>query len=776
MVPNRSIAVALKKGIAVHFLQELANKRLPGASLLYDARINLDLCSMLFSRQFVLNPLAANDWVIHLRCDSSPQFGRDYLVSQIDIVQVGLSYDDTIITKRLLPIQCVGSRAGSAPHKIEKLIFALSLESSDVTATADRTCSILTDYGTESLLWFTPREGDIAGAAAEAETSEDLFLFRWNLPLPDGDHSLHHIMETMSDHGLYDQDSLASLSRWFSLRSRCDRFVALCIYRNQSIQTAALKKSFASLFKLTCPTLVSSRWNYIYDVLAWLLPRQQALEHLAADLQSQTNDSFTDFSEKELRLMLAVTCKDSGQYFMFWASCCLSHELACWGASVSSYLHSCPVHDWNPGHSSCNCQFKGRMGCKLAQGLWLDDFSTRLMNLPFSKAEAFLDKLTIEDRNSLLQQYQACKVSMVQRFLQVYDFWKVLPWRALAMGTVLFCETTLPAEVLSMYAASSKAYASEILLTWDSHNTAGGRQFSHNVTRKFLDPSFPDNLRFEVQQWSQSTSNVMPPKLARTLMQYCSALTVMQMLEGQHHYLNMQVAGARASLPASTCALLRRRCNQDLNDPRFRKNLSHYMRQIPKLVPFDWDSRRDLIRYVYGFSLDMMYKDVTQEAEQLEAAKLALQSQHFSSQAHSSADGPSGPSGVLNSQERSIRNAHIHQRLVEGCFYRVKTPTPTVSSEEVQPEKYIAFQCICLNPGKRSYVQRVCYLGKDLWTDSIAVNVCGSGSKGSLETVDCQFLGLVLAVCCFCIMIMCFGNRNPIQWYNPYNTYMNIYI
>ena len=728
--------VSLRKEVAAHFLQELANKRLPGASLLYDARINLDLCSMLFSRQYVLNP-AVRDWVIHLRSDSSPQFGRDYLVSQIDIVQVGCSYANTSITKRLLPIQCVGSRAGSAAHKIEKLIFALSLESYDTTATADRTCSILTDYGTESSLWFTPRQAG-GGSPADVPEAEDLLLFRWSLPLPDSDHSLHHIMEAIG--GFYDQDSLASLSRWFSLRTRCDRFISVCIYGNRSM-TPALKKSFAALFKVTCPTLVSSRWNFIYDVLDWLLPRQESLVHLAADLQSQSSDSFTEFSEKELKLMVAVTTSDSETYLKFWALCQLSYELACWGANVSSFLHSCPIHDWTPGRRSCSCPFKGRMGSKLAQGLWLDQFSQQLLNLPFSRAQTFLDKLPQQERSSLLEQYHTRKVAMAQRFLQVYDFWKVLPWRILAVGAVLFCEENLPADLQDMYAATSKAFAAEVLQNWDQNSACGGRQFTHNVTRKFLDPSLSGSLRSEMERWSRDTTNIMPQKLARTLMQYCSALTVMQMLEGQHHYLNMQVGGARASLPASTCAFLRRRCNNDLTDPRFRKNLSHYMKHIPKLIPFEWESRRDLIRYVYGFALDMMYKDVTQEAGQLEAAKLALQSHHVSSQARAHTD---GSVGSVSGQEKSIRAAHVHQRLTEGKFYRVKMPAvcPAVSASHT--EQYIAFQCICLNPGKRSYVQRVCYLGKDHWTDAIAVNVCGSGSKTSLDTVDCQFLRCML--------------------------------
>ena len=122
----------------------LEQTRLPSASLLYDARITIDMACMLWAREQVFTKSSKRNWIIHLRADSSPQFGRDYLVIQADIVKYGTSPDTTEITKRLLPIQCVGSRSAGADHKLKKLVWSLTLESEHVTLRRTCNCKVLT--------------------------------------------------------------------------------------------------------------------------------------------------------------------------------------------------------------------------------------------------------------------------------------------------------------------------------------------------------------------------------------------------------------------------------------------------------------------------------------------------------------------------------------------------------------------------------------------------------------------------------------------------------
>ena len=64
--------------------------------------------------------------------------------------------------------------------------------------TAERVCSILTDFGVEKDAWFTPGFGDVEQSVSDGEGDTDPanldanLLFRFNMPLPDADHSLHH--------------------------------------------------------------------------------------------------------------------------------------------------------------------------------------------------------------------------------------------------------------------------------------------------------------------------------------------------------------------------------------------------------------------------------------------------------------------------------------------------------------------------------------------------------------------------------------------------------
>ena len=85
----------------------------------------------------------------------------------------------------------------------------------------------------------------------------------------------------------------------------------------------------------------------------------------------------------------------------------------------------------------------------------------------------------------------------------------------------------------------------------------------------------------------------MPEPLAMELLKYASALTVMQPLEAQHHYLNQKVSFGRASLPASTCAFLRRRMNKDVYKAGFRENVSRLLGGLSKLVAIPWNKRSD---------------------------------------------------------------------------------------------------------------------------------------------------------------------------------------
>lgn len=106
----------------------------PRHSTLYKYRVDLDLCSMLFARKFRF-PVHLS-WYCHLRLDSSPQFNKDYLMSECDIFYAGdgevsewsdISRDGVLLT-RLLVGHMVGARSAGTIFKAKKLLNALTLD------------------------------------------------------------------------------------------------------------------------------------------------------------------------------------------------------------------------------------------------------------------------------------------------------------------------------------------------------------------------------------------------------------------------------------------------------------------------------------------------------------------------------------------------------------------------------------------------------------------------------------------------------------------------
>ena len=186
--------------------------------------------------------------------------------------------------------------------------------------------------------------------------------------------------------------------------------------------------------------------------------------------------------------MMSLVLQDNDESKVFWATAHLSLQLATWGATVSSFFHSCPLstHGHTLGSPSCKgCPWKGRMAVMLSQGLWLDTYANELVNLPTGRANYFLERLSQEKRSFLVDQYAQCKLAMAQRLLQVFGFWNELPWRICAVAINLFYFT--PEDEVApdataggsqdvscleegrwQYIQSSKSFAADCLRQWGS--------------------------------------------------------------------------------------------------------------------------------------------------------------------------------------------------------------------------------------------------------------------------------------------------------------------
>lgn len=79
--------MSLHPELSEHLLRDTL--RMPRKTILYDFRLNIDYCSMLYAREFVFTKGGGgSEWFTHFRLDSSPQFARNYLVGELDVLML----------------------------------------------------------------------------------------------------------------------------------------------------------------------------------------------------------------------------------------------------------------------------------------------------------------------------------------------------------------------------------------------------------------------------------------------------------------------------------------------------------------------------------------------------------------------------------------------------------------------------------------------------------------------------------------------------------------
>jgi hypothetical protein len=372
-------------------------------------------------------------------------------------------------------------------------------------------------------------------------------------------------------------------------------------------------KSYSKLITMRC------------DVLHWLLPRKQILAYLTHDPNIFELDGGTDFKSEEVTMLLAIA-RDDTVGCKFWACCFTIAPIATWGAKISSFFHSCPVHGFLWPKKSCkDCIWKGRMAVVLARGDWLVTFKAELINLDMGLADDYLRRCDAAYSRQMMEDFNNCRFAMAQRMDQSFGFWLEIPWTSCAIAAPLFCSDTTSDAFLSEV-RYSKQHAAKCVHDFD-RGLARDRNLT-NMNRFLYDSTFPDNLnlRRAVNDWITNDCVTMFPVLATELLGYCSAQTVIQLLEAVHHLVNQRQGYARAGLPASLSSSLRRRQNDDLSQTLFRENLGRYLSSLDTLLPGSFDSRSDLIRNVYGFSLESMHGDADDVAEQLNAVKTTARS------------------------------------------------------------------------------------------------------------------------------------------------------
>jgi len=146
-----ALRIATGPGLAEVLEQTLADKSVPHHSTLYRSGVAFDLGTMIFAREVLFynhdpalapraeRPLTPDDFVGHVRFDSSPQFKKDLLLGELDhfripqqigplptdVAGVGFAMTDgvgfarpwvgIIVVTRMLACQEIGVRASSFP-------------------------------------------------------------------------------------------------------------------------------------------------------------------------------------------------------------------------------------------------------------------------------------------------------------------------------------------------------------------------------------------------------------------------------------------------------------------------------------------------------------------------------------------------------------------------------------------------------------------------------------------------------------------------------------
>ena len=290
-------------------------------------------------------------WALHLRADSSPQFSRDYLVTECDYVCLENVYSlnpENVLkslewTTRVLPIQVLGRKATATPYKFRALLRSLHLDTGNVDLAKSRTYSFLNDMGVESKLALLP----------DIDSDINRRAFPHTLPWHDVDHALHHVMEELRNcwnPSMFDlfEKQLNTLAKYFSKSDNCERFRKHFVYDNKKVEGSARKKSIASMFETCCPTFVKHRWHYRYEVLLWITHRSAFLMWLdPSTISGRDDDSFGNpdysFSDAEVKC-LDLLFTDKLVAACFWSLAHAMLLLCRWGHHLSGWMHGCHCH------------------------------------------------------------------------------------------------------------------------------------------------------------------------------------------------------------------------------------------------------------------------------------------------------------------------------------------------------------------------------------------------------------------------------------------------
>lgn len=704
----RSLSISLHEDLVKHLKDQTL--RLPKRTALYDFRLNVDWASMLWARQFVFNKDNV-EWRAHLRLDSSPQFNRNYLVGEVDWIDLSnvssslpeTALQDVDIKVRLLPLQILGKAATSTAFKARATLRMLSLES-DVEVSRLRIYSLLSDFGVEAGLWNLP---NITGSSGSVPAESDK-CFPASMPLNDIDHMLHHCMLDGEEAFALDNEfwqgfnnQIQALSKCFSKRDHCEKYIQTHIVGSNKVP-AQFQRALQGMFSSTCPTFCQTRWHLGFDVMHWISKREAVIDYL--HVQAGSGEDITPAEAAAVKLL-----SDSvEERLKFWGTFWLYFVLQAWGFAVHCFMHkcSCPHHQNTGEKLKEPCKLNGRRMIELACGKCAEFLQSLRRLTPESNAKAVSALQALrsaghpEVADSLLHHFVKAKAAMMLRFEQGTSYYQKFPWCMPRLLNYLLVSAD-DDERRASAIRRSREFALELLQMREN-----GALEQNTFAEKF----FSDvRLLKSLQEWGSDHASVMDNALFKELLAYGLSLNAMQRLESRHHLVHQKAAPARASSAAYISANLRRKQNSDVLQPSFRLNFESFLDNFSQLVPETWRSRCELIKLVSGHSLSIMFADVTWEEERIVATTVPARVR---------------VENALTYQE------HLKVALRPGHHYAI----PTHLSND-GATTYALAQLVDTRPANKKYMQRA--MGwADVWHDHVAVLLLGKHVQPGSITID----------------------------------------
>ncbi|CAE7562479.1 PREP1 [Symbiodinium sp. KB8] len=561
---TRSLNLSLQPELAEHLMN--AGLRVPKKSVLYQFRQSIDFASMLWARKHLF-AAALPEWHTHMRLDSSPQFSRNYLVGELDRVELcGIRpdhdhldelFDSIRLQTRLMPLQVLGKQATSTAYKAKSCLRMLALEADDVEFARCSVRSLLSDMGVESGLWQLPT---LTRDPAE-DFATQTRCFEHAAPLADGDHMLHHCMTELElGFSAIDKEmwacfdsQLNGLAKVFSKRDHLERYLKTNILNNDKIPAQA-KQGLTSMFRSTCPTYNKSRWHFMKR------KDSDRVEAMAGE-RTCTRDK---------------PCRLAGRRLI---------ELSCGKAHV--FLHELEAMKLETSSQAA--------------------VSLRHLQTFGEEASGFAERVKAG--------FSTAQRKIMLRFEQGSSYCSKFPWNIVK----LLGYTVAPKHQRQAEARNSRVFAAELCSLFD----AGELQFTGTFAARF----FSGPLFVALRAWAcVGNEDDMDTRLFRELFAYGVSLVAMQRLEGRHHLVNLRMSTSRASTATTVSAALRRRQNKDVHRQSFRDELEDFLQDFQSLIPEPWNSMAELQRLISGQHLDIMFQDVSREELLISAASAGSRS------------------------------------------------------------------------------------------------------------------------------------------------------